>query len=273
MKNHKKTISYSLLVLFVYSAPVMAYFEKAGYDTLKAAEPLIKTGFIQLDKTGGALAAGMKEFGAVAMDKADLIVAKFIAGTTALAAVGTKLAESGVIMTETAVPAFKDLAVALPNAGANFGANFGVGALQQIGNGYTAVTVLAAAHPVVTGIIVGVFVVVIVSYGSYKVYKIYRRVCPDAEKQAKIMLDIAKSQAATAAFKIAEEKSQKETALKASLIQNASSKERTASGLPVACQKAAHDYAIVASQKKVDKIVAAHLKYGPQSHAAMASRA
>ena len=153
MKNHKKTISYSLLVLLVYHTPAMAVFEKAGKDTLEAAIPIIKTGYAQLDKTGGILAAGMKEFGAGAVDKLGPIAAEQMDKLTEIA--GKLVVASGT------------LALSAESASANFGANFGVGALQQIGNGYTAVTVLAAAHPIVTTIIVGTVVIVIVSYGAY----------------------------------------------------------------------------------------------------------
>jgi len=178
----------------------------------------------------------------------------------------------------------KDIAAALPNAGANFGANFGVGLADKVGvacsntgvacsAAYAKASAVVLAHPVITTIVVGTVVVVIIAYGSYKIYKYYYRTTDQQVSEAKKKLEIAQAQAAIMKMNAIQEKSQKETALKAALIQNASSPEKTASGIPVACLKHAQELAIVAGQKKVNKITAAFVKYSPQSQAAMATRA
>lgn len=239
MKNHKKIIFYSL---FIFSTQVchynsvMAIAEKFGYETLKAAEPLIKVGLTQLDKTGGTLAEGVKE-----------------------------------------------LVAALPNAGADFGTNFGVGLADKIGMAVSTTctaaksTYVAVAAspitPVITTVVVGGVIVVIIAYGSYKIYRYYRPTTAQQAAEIKMKLNIAQSQSAIIALNATQEKAQKEAEFKKALLQHASSAEKTTSGIPIACQKQAQELAIVAGHKKVDKIVAAFVKYKPQPQCAMVARA
>ena len=91
-------------------------------------------------------------------------------------------------------------------------------------------------------------------------------------KEAAIILDafgtivnevaIAKSQATVAALKIAAEKTQRVAEFKESLLQNKTA-ERNFLGIPVACEKAACDLAIVAGNKRVEKIIRTFNKYAP----------
>lgn len=222
----------------------------AGVEAIKIAAPII-------EKTGEHLSTGLKEVGLKTIQAA-------LPAIDALQ--GTVTALSGKLEVVS-----DKLSIALENAGANAG----IAVADKIGSTFHATCVVvksagisvqaaAMAHPVVTTVIVGTVVVVILAYGSYKIYRYYRPKTAQIE-EAKMKLEIAKAEAEINKLKKSEERSQKEAAFKKALIQHASSALKTSTGIPAQCQRAAHELAIIAGQKKVDKIVASFKAYAPQA--------
>ena len=220
----------------------------AGFETVKIAGPI-------LEKTAEELSEGLRKVGLETVQAALPSIEKLQGSVDTLS-------DKLVVVSGT-------LATAIQNAGANAG----VGLADKIGSAITAtcmagkstgttISAAAAANPVITTVIVGGIVVVIIAYGSYKIYRYYRPVTAQID-EAKMKLEIAKAHTKIIKLKAVEEKEQKEAAFKQALIKHASSKEKTANGVPLTCQKAAQELAIISGQKKVDKIIASFNKYAP----------
>ncbi len=134
---------------------------------------------------------------------------------------------------------------ALASAGADFGKNFGVGALTLIGAGATktAAVAKAAAIAVVTApatpYIVGGIVVIYVGHKTYRYYN------PTPEQLELIMT------------------AQKTSALKKCLEENQTG-PRAASGIPCACQDKACSLSLEAGRESVDKIVENFVAHAPE---------
>lgn len=221
-----------------------------GIKAVETAAPIV-------ERAAQGLSEGLKEVGLKTIQEAIPAIDRLQ---------GTVVALSGKLEVVS-----DKLAIALQNAGVNAG----VAVADKIGASFNAscvavktagvsVKAAALAHPVITTVVVGTVVVVIIAYGTYKIYRYYHPKTTQVD-EAKAKLEIAKAQAAMVKFKAVEEKKLTEDVFKKSLIQHASSTAKTVSGIPVACQKAAQDLAIVAGQKKVDKIVASFNKYSLQA--------
>ena len=192
---------------------------------------------------------------------------------------------------ETVAPAVEKLVQASPQAGSDFGRNFGVGALEKVEAGAAVVackactmgSTICKACAALKAAVVSVATVktllictggVVIVAGGYGCYRAWRYFYPTKEKmaaEAKLQLDIAKSQAATARLQRKAESAaiiaQKEKALKESLLRNQTS-ARNSFGVPLACQAEAASLAVVAGRKRVEKIVTAFNKYAPQAQRA-----
>lgn len=202
---------------------------------------------------------------------------------------------AGVEFANEMAPAFEKAAAELSKAGIEFGSKFGLETTQAVGTGIVvagsslksaaivagcsikSAALAVAAAPATPYILIGAGVIV-VSYGGYKVYRIYNPTQEQIAHAAKLQADIArfkadtaqyhakiaKSQATEAVFKLAVAKAQREVEFKAALLCNHASK-RNALGVPLVCQKEATNLAIVAGSKRVEKIVAAFNKHAPQA--------
>ncbi len=249
-------------------ATLPAAGSEVGLQTVKTAIPVVNQTVNTLSKTGIFITAktvpALEKF-AEALKTAE----------PALANGGIEAAKVLAPVIEKSSGEIKQACIALAKAAPNAGANVGVGALNTVGaaikttgaaikSAGSTVAAVAVAHPVATCIVVGGVVVGVIVY--YKGREIYRYFFPTEAQKANDLKEKLKA----AKFKAETEKVQKEMEFKHALIKNASSAAKTASGIPVACQTAAQQLAIVAGQKKVDKIVASYNKYAPQAQAAHA---
>ncbi len=227
-----------------------------GMGAAQIIEPII-------EKTGKEIANGAREVGLETVQ-------------AALPSI-VKLQTSVDVLANKVVTASSNMAIAMQDAGKNAGMGIvnkmelvtqhmveSVNDAGEAVKSAAAATIAAAvAHPVITTVVIGGVVVVIIAYGTYKIYRYYRPATMQLD-QAKMKLEIIKAQAKTAKWSAVEEKVHKETVFKQALIKHAES-QKFSNGIPVACQKAAQELAIVAGQKKVDKIVSSFNKYTPQT--------
>lgn len=243
----QSTILCSMTIL---SSPSGICATGIGADHGLAAAKVIGHSF---EKSSEALAAGLRDAGLKTVQEALPAIDKLQGTVVALSGTLEKVSDT--------------LAIALKDAGANAG----IAVADKIGSTLNATCVsvktagasvkaVAMAHPVITTAVIGTVVVVTIAYGSYKIYRYYYPK-KSAVDEMQTRLAIAKAEAAILKFQKVQIKRSKEETFKQSLMQHASSTQKTPTGIPQACQQAARELAIVAGQKKVDKISAAYSKY------------
>lgn len=262
MQNLKRTILFVFFIQSFYFSPSLAVLERAGYETLQSAIPIVKEAVDKLSKTGVDITT-----------KAIPAIEKI---SEALKTVEPALKNGGVEAVKALVPSLNELAKVAPQTSADFGKNFGLGTTEAIGGGIMLAgtkakaaalaakkaAVIIASSPAAPYVAIGVGVIV-VSYGGYKVYRYYHPTEAQLAAAQKLQIEIQKSQAKLCKMQHAAEITKKESELKEALIKHATD-QCNDQGIPLACQKEALAFALVAGNKKVEKIVDSFTKYKPQ---------
>lgn len=155
-------------------------------------------------------------------------------------------------------------------AGVNFGAEFGVGLYAKIsadvaamGAAVKSAAVAVIAAPATPYVVGGV----VVTYGGYKAYRYYNPTPEEVAKAAKCKAEAEKNKVVAAQEKAKRIASKLEYVFKKKLSENLTT-ARDQTGLPIACQTAARQLAIVAGRERVQAI----LKDFVESSVALPSR-
>jgi hypothetical protein len=276
-----KKISYALCFLLVHQA-IQAVGERVAYDSVSK---ISETAF----KLQPALTDAAQNIG---INSAKTLAAAIQNGSPALQELAKALPHIGEAGINEIAQTFKDsqpliheVTNNLDKIGEKFGAEFGAKAVQSVGAGALLagakakaavlagkkVLLIVAGAPA-TPYIVGV---IVVGAAGYTIYHYYNKELVARERRyaeiEKFKAEALQHKAAALQHSIAVAQSMKvlekkkcEANFKEALIRHKNDK-RDAQGIPLSCQQQAAHLSVVASSKKVERIVASLNKMAPQA--------